>query len=180
YVNTHEPAYFGPGFVDLLYQLPLIWLSIVAFLSIALSVLFPAFYTSRISRSCLLISCVIFVGMIGRRHAGFIFNLIERYVVTPNPVSAETAFMEYNIEATLNAYQLDGAQTIERDVTVTPEADLAYWGLIGCESKVVGMSGSDPDTGPNNRRVEYRSSAFNAFQTSSGSGWSGKTGGSRS
>ncbi|MGR9108207.1 MAG: UPF0182 family protein, partial [Gammaproteobacteria bacterium] len=127
YVDTHEPAYFGPGFVDLLYQLPLIWLSIVAFLSIALSVLFLAFYPSRIPRSCLLISCVIFVGMIGLRHAGFISNLIERYVVTPNPVSAEKAFMEYNIEATLNAYQLDGVQTIERDVTVTPEADLAYW-----------------------------------------------------
>lgn len=35
--------------------------------------------------------------------------------------------MEYNIEATLNACKSDNAHTIDRNVTVTPETDLAYW-----------------------------------------------------
>ena len=30
YSNENEPVFFGPGFIELRYQLPLIWLAIIA------------------------------------------------------------------------------------------------------------------------------------------------------
>lgn len=32
YVNNHEPIFFGPGFIEIRYQLPLIWAAMVTFL----------------------------------------------------------------------------------------------------------------------------------------------------
>ncbi len=39
YENRHEPVFFGPGFIEMRYHLPLIWISIFAFLSTAVSAL---------------------------------------------------------------------------------------------------------------------------------------------
>jgi len=37
YVGVHEPVFFGPGFVEIRYKLPLIWLSILCFIAIAVT-----------------------------------------------------------------------------------------------------------------------------------------------
>ena len=37
YTDTHEPIFYGPGFVDIRYKLPLIWLGIVTFLATAVT-----------------------------------------------------------------------------------------------------------------------------------------------
>lgn len=127
HVDRHEPVFFGPGFVEIRYYLPLIWLSIFAFLGIAISALVLAFQRSKVTKTILIISIVSLVCVVGLRNIVFIPNLIERFIVKPNPVKAEKHFMEHNIQATLHAYGLDDVETIDFAVTLTPEADLAKW-----------------------------------------------------
>ncbi len=123
--SLHEPVFFGPGFIEIRYYLPLIWLSIFAFLSIAASALVVVFRQNKISMAVLIISMISLVGAVGLRNITTIPNLIERFIVTPNPVKAEKPFMKHNIEATLHAYALDDIETIDFKVTLAPEFDLA-------------------------------------------------------
>jgi uncharacterized protein len=37
YIDKHQPVFYGPGFVDLRYELPLIWIAIFTFLTIAVA-----------------------------------------------------------------------------------------------------------------------------------------------
>ena len=149
YENLHEPVFFGPGFIEIRYYLPLIWMSIFAFLSTAVSALvvvfrqnkitisvwdtmkashiLDVFRQNKITISVLIISMIFLAGALGLRNITFIPNLIKRFVVTPNPVNAEKPFMKNNIEATLHAYALDDVETIDFKVTLTPESGLAQW-----------------------------------------------------
>lgn len=126
-VDRHEPVFFGPGFVEIRYYLPLIWLSIVAFLSIGISAPVLAFHRSTITKTVLIVSIVSLIGMVGLQNIAFIPAILERFIVKPNPVKAEKHFMEHNIQATLNAYDLNEVETIDFSVTLTPESNLAQW-----------------------------------------------------
>lgn len=113
YTEAHEPQFFGPGFVEIRYTLPLIWLSIVALLGTALAGLWFAHTRARGGLVALTIMAVVFVAALGLRHFAAIPKVIDRFIVKPNPVKTERPFMQNNIEATLAAYDLHDIKTID-------------------------------------------------------------------
>lgn len=125
HIDSHEPVFFGPGFVDIRYRLPLIWLAIISFLVVAFAVLIFGFKRDKPTTTLLIVSIVSLAGILGLQRVKFIPELFERFVVRPNPVKAEKPFMEHNIQATLHAYGLDDVETIEFKATLSPELDLA-------------------------------------------------------
>jgi uncharacterized membrane protein (UPF0182 family) len=118
YTEKHEPGFFGPGFVEIRYHLPLIWLSILM-----LSGAFVAgavYLHTRKGLKTLLGFSAGFLLVAALRHLPSIPQGIDRFIVKPNPVKTEREFMKNNIEATLAAYDLDKVKTL--DVTVASDA----------------------------------------------------------
>jgi uncharacterized membrane protein (UPF0182 family) len=114
YTEAHEPQFFGPGFVELRYHLPLIWLSVLALIG---AVIAGLTYIHRGRGLTLTIGLILILALLlGARQIGFIPQAIDRFIVKPNPVKAEREFMKNNIDATLTAYDLNNIKTID----VTP------------------------------------------------------------
>jgi uncharacterized membrane protein (UPF0182 family) len=107
YSDSHKPVFFGPGFVELRYYLPLIWLSILSFLAVALSVAVYFFSGGQRSAWPIALCMVAFLSFMGLQNVGFIPDFMDKYIVQPNPVKTEKSYMENNIESTLAAYKLD-------------------------------------------------------------------------
>ena len=126
--DTHEPVFFGPGFVEIRYKLPLIWLGIVTFLATAISAILFIFSEKHRIKAPFLISFVAFLCVLGLPKVQFIPDLIQQLIVNPNPVKAEGVFMQHNIDATLDAYDLKNIKTV--DMTIKPDAtdDIVAWG----------------------------------------------------
>ncbi len=127
YVDRHEPVFYGPGFVEIRYHLPLIWAAIVTFFGAALSAIFLIHSQGRRGKTPLIVFSLVFLVSLGLRHIGFIPDVIDKVIVQPNPVKAEKAFMENNITATLEAYNLTNVKRIDFQVTPHPEDDLDGW-----------------------------------------------------
>ena len=116
YTDAHEPQFFGPGFIELGYQLPLIWLSALSLLAAVVATL-RFIHTREGSRAVgFLIS--LFLVTLGLRYLNAVPYLLDRFVVKPNPVQAERRGMKNNIDATLTAYGLNDVKTI--DMTPNP------------------------------------------------------------
>jgi uncharacterized membrane protein (UPF0182 family) len=112
YTEVHEPQFFGPGFVDLRYHLPLIWLSVAALILTAAASLH--YLNRRRGLPKLPLALVaIFLLSAGLRKIDVIPALLDRFVVKPNPVKTEREFMRNNIEATLTAYDLNDIKAID-------------------------------------------------------------------
>lgn len=121
YTDVHDPQFFGPGFIEIRYILPLIWLSIVALLGAVLAGLFYL-HTGRGLMAFLGVA-IVFVLSLGIRQLHAIPNVISRFIVQPNPVRTEREFMANNIEATLSAYDLKNVKVIDMDPG-TPDQDV--------------------------------------------------------
>ena len=128
YTDTHEPVFYGPGFVEIRYKLPLIWLGIVTFLATAVTAILFIFSEKPRIKAPFLISFVAFLCILGLPKVQFIPDLIQKFIVNPNPVRAEGLFMQHNINATLDAYDLKNIKTV--DMAIKPDAtqDIAAWG----------------------------------------------------
>lgn len=127
YESGHEPVFYGPGYIEIRYHLPLIWTALATFLCAAVSAIVFIHTGGERGRRTLMVFAVVFLLAIGFRHIEFIPGLLTKFIVQPNPVKAEKVFMENNIQATLDAYALDRVKTIEFDVSFEPENDLAKW-----------------------------------------------------
>lgn len=127
YTDVHEPIYFGPGLVELRYHLPLIWTAMLSFLLGALALIVLIHSHGRRGAKPLLFFGVIFLSAWGLRHVVFIPDLINKYLVQPNPVKMERFFMENNIKATLDAYDLHKVQVKDYVAILDPRKDIAEW-----------------------------------------------------
>ncbi|MGZ8161940.1 MAG: UPF0182 family protein, partial [Methylobacter sp.] len=58
----------------------------------------------------------------------FIPELIQKYIVNPNPVKTEKPFMQHNIDATLDAYDLKNIKTIDLTIKLNATQDIETWG----------------------------------------------------
>jgi len=124
YVDSHEPVFFGPGFVEIRYLLPLIWLSLLTFLLAAFS--FIAYVNQR-KKLILILGfafSALFTAAVGLRYMEAIPALLQQYIVKANPVTTEGRFMKNNIEATLMGYDLDNTSTVKFEVSLKPEEDI--------------------------------------------------------
>lgn len=129
YVDDHLPDFFGPGFIELRYQLPLIWLKIITV--VLLFALVVTYFASKSKRSIFpIISCLLFFTvLVGLQFWPIIPDAISKYFVKPNPVSMERVFMKNNIEATLAAYKLDDVHVEEKKLALSSVADIEQWKL---------------------------------------------------
>ncbi len=128
YTDAHLPVFFGPGFVEIRYKLPLIWLGIVTFLATAVTAILFIFSEKPRTKAPFLISFAAFLCVLGLPMVQFIPDLIQKFIVNPNPVKAEGVFMQHNINATLDAYDLKNIKTV--DMVIKPDAtdDIVAWG----------------------------------------------------
>lgn len=128
YTDSHEPVFFGPGFVEIRYQLPLIWLSIVTFLATAVTAIIFIFSEKHRVKTPFFISVVALLAVFGLQKVQMIPDWIEKYIVNPSPVTTEKFFMQNNIDATLDAYDLNKIKTIDQTIVVDATKDIEEWG----------------------------------------------------
>ncbi len=128
YTDSNEPIFYGPGFVEMWYQLPLIWLAIISFLATALSAGLFIFSEKHRIKGPFLISFIIFLCAIGLPNLQFIPNTLQKYIVSPNPVQTNKSFIQQNIDATLNAYDLNNINTVDLSIKLNATQDIATWG----------------------------------------------------
>lgn len=128
YSSAHEPLFFGPGFVEIRYQLPLIWLSIISVLGLFVSVVLYIFSAQHRTYTPTFISIGGFLVSLGLQNLGFIPSMINTYIVDPNPVLTEGKFMGNNIRATVDAYDLNNIKTIDYKVELDASNDIEAWG----------------------------------------------------
>ncbi len=127
YVDSHEPVFFGPGFVEIWYQLPLIWLSIFTFVATAVSAIVFIFSEKHRVKAPLFIFTAIFLSILGLQKVETIPQLITKFIVKPSPVSTEKAFMQNNIDATLDAYDLNNISTVDFPIKLDASKDIEEW-----------------------------------------------------
>ncbi len=127
YYENHEPVFYGPGFVEIRYQLPLIWLSIAAFLLLAYFFAQLFYSHGRKGHRGIIVFSIAVMVIFALREVAVIPDLINTFIVQPNPVKTEKPFMRYNITATLHAYALDKVKTVEFVPTLAPLDDLLNW-----------------------------------------------------
>jgi len=127
YIDSHEPVFFGPGFVEMRYQLPLIWLSIFTFIATAVTAIIFIFSEKHRVKMPLYISLAAFLMVLGLQRSQFIPELMETFIVKPSPVSTEKFFMQNNIDATLDAYDLNSINTVDFSVKLDATNDIEEW-----------------------------------------------------
>ncbi len=127
YTDLREPIFYGPGTIEILYRLPLIWLSIVSFLAIAVAVGIFIFSEMHRAKTPIVISTTIFLCVLWLQRVDFIPDIIEEYIVNPNPVKTEKPFIQHNINATLDAYDLKNINTVDLKVKLNAAEDIATW-----------------------------------------------------
>ncbi|MGZ8226844.1 MAG: UPF0182 family protein [Methylococcaceae bacterium] len=128
YNDTHEPVFYGPGFVEIRYQVPLIWLAIGTFLATAITASLFIFSEKHRIKAPFLLSLAAFLGILGLQKITFIPELIQKYIVNPNPVKTEKPFIQFNIDATLNAYNLNNVKTKIIPIKLDAAKDIETWG----------------------------------------------------
>lgn len=111
YTEAHEPQFFGPGFVEIRYYLPIIWLSIVALMGTVVAAL--VFAHQRRGLAAMIVLALVLAASLAVRGIGAIPKAIDRFIVKPNPVKTERQFMKNNIDATLTAYDLNDIKIID-------------------------------------------------------------------
>lgn len=127
YSNNNEPVFFGPGFVEIRYQLPLLWLTITAIVVIAGLLLFYGFAERHRNRMPIIVAVLSLLVIQGLRNTQIIPELIEKLIVKPNFSRAEAENMRDNIDATLAAYDLNAIKTIDFKVSLDANKDIEQW-----------------------------------------------------
>lgn len=127
YVDSHLPVFYGPGFVDLRYELPLIWIAIFTFIAIAVLMVFFIFAEKHQGKWPLLMTIGFFLLVLGMRHVDLIPYLMKELIVKPNPVTVEKSFMQHNIDATYDAYDLKNIKSEDRTINVNAAKDIETW-----------------------------------------------------
>ena len=128
YTDSHEPVFYGPGFIEIRYKLPLIWLGIVTFLATAVSAVLFIFSEKHRIKAPFLISLIAFLCMVGLPKVQAIPDLIQKYIVNPNPVKSNKSLMQHNIDATLAAYDLKNIKTVDMSIKLDATKDIETWG----------------------------------------------------
>ncbi|MGE0086775.1 MAG: UPF0182 family protein [Desulfococcaceae bacterium] len=120
YTGEHLPRFFGPGFVDMNLQVPLIWLTAIVFMIWAFSLIF--FVHRRKGLMPMLICFSLLLLLVGIRATDFFSDNVQEYIVKPNETVREKPYIENSIKASLNAFNLENIET--RDYNIAPVMEL--------------------------------------------------------
>jgi len=120
YEDRHMPVFYGPGFVEMNYHLPLIWLSFLLFLGTAITTVY-SLYTGN-KRKLAMGFGLAYLVILGIKHIDFIPNMIDDYYVGSNPVAAEAKNIQQHIKATSDAFNFADITEIDYELesSLTP------------------------------------------------------------
>jgi len=107
--TSHEPLFYGPGFVEMNITLPLVWVTLLFLMGTAFSLIY--LIHSQKGLRVFGFFAVCFLLAMGVRYSTFLPAAVQKYLVKPNEISREKPFMARNIEATLAAYNLKDIET---------------------------------------------------------------------
>ncbi len=127
YYSNHQPVFFGPGFVEVRYLLPLIWIGIATFICASIAGIVHFYSRDKKSLITSIVFLVVFFASLGMQKVKSIPDLINTFIVKPNPVTTEGVFMKNNIVATYSAYDLGRINIIDYQVKVDPRDDIVGW-----------------------------------------------------
>lgn len=122
YTDSHMPHFFGPGFVEMWIDLPLIWLTAFSFLGAAFSTI--VYIHRRKGAVVLLVFAACFFGTSTMKTTRFLQAPTQAYFVGPNEPVRERPFIERSVRSTLAAYRLDNVET--RDYRVGDDKTVLF------------------------------------------------------
>jgi len=111
YTTSHEPLFFGPGISEMWITLPFIWMASV-FLA-ATSFALIIYTTRKKGLKTVIFTIAGFLTAIWGIHSKYIPELADKYYIKPNEMTREKPYMKANINATLNAYDIDEVKTFQ-------------------------------------------------------------------
>jgi len=123
YEDRHLPVFFGPGFVEMSYQLTLIWFSFLLFLLLIGSAVYNLYSGKKIKLTVGLV--LLYFSITAIKHIDFIPNIIDQYYVSPNPVTAESKYIKNHIKATSDAFNFSDITEINYPITQSVNAQLS-------------------------------------------------------
>ena len=103
--RSHEPMFTGPGYVQMKVMLPLIWATIG--LTTAVAVLLMAVVHLKKGVKGLAVAVVLLAAVQVMYQTAWLNRLVQTYIVQPNESEKEKPYIAKNIEATLDAYNLN-------------------------------------------------------------------------
>ncbi|MGA0368180.1 MAG: UPF0182 family protein [Kiritimatiellia bacterium] len=108
YTTNNMDLFYGPGYTEIYWQLPLLGLAAFMMLPLAFS-LIALIYRQRGFKSMLLF---LILGLCahGFRNNQALFRSVNKYLVKPNELDKQAAFIGQTIQSTLLAYQLDNVE----------------------------------------------------------------------
>lgn len=127
HTKSHEPIFYGPGVIEMRYKLPILWLGIITFIATAFSASLFIFSKKHRIKAPFFISLTAFLCMLGLSRVEFLPQLIEKFIVIPNPVVMEKPYMQANIDSTLTAYDLNKVTIKELEIKQDATADIESW-----------------------------------------------------
>jgi uncharacterized membrane protein (UPF0182 family) len=104
YDSSHMPLFFGPGWVQMNWTLPLIWLTLIYLSGTALSLV--NFIHRRKGFKIMVGFFILFLLHLIMRNSAFFPRIVEKYLVKPNEFSRESPYIANSIQATLQTYGL--------------------------------------------------------------------------
>jgi hypothetical protein len=115
YVNSHQPLFYGPGFIEMWYDLPLLWLKLAFFAGTVLSLIVYLHRKKGIKFS--LGFGLLFIIAVVVNQSDYIPDMLNKYFVKPNEIIRERSFIDDSIKATLAAYNLENVETRKYDIS---------------------------------------------------------------
>ena len=107
YTNHHEPLFFGPGYLEIKYELPLIWAQIVLLAGTGIAVIIGFRHRKSLVAAGILAGC--FCLIVGLRNTDYVRAEIDRYWIQPDRLEREKPFIDKDVQATLRGYRLHDA-----------------------------------------------------------------------
>ncbi len=129
YTEAHSPLFFGPGFVEMRVIYPLLWLTLVLLLGLA--VFITMYLQAGRGLKGLAIITALMALTLGARYTEPLPGLTQKYIVKPNEISRESRYITWNIQATLEAYGLSRVETQEYHIKDELKDDQAVRGQAG-------------------------------------------------
>ena len=111
YEDRHLPVFYGAGFVEMNYHLPLIILSFLLFLGTAVCTVYSLYSGKKYKLAVGL--GLTYLLVLAIKQVDVIPNMIDDYYVTSNPVQSEAKYIAYNIKATSDAFNFADISVID-------------------------------------------------------------------
>lgn len=118
YTDHHQPLFFGPGFIEMRLDLPMIFMAIIMFWAFFLSGIIYI-YKRKGLIACLVCAAVLTV-VISFRNPSFFSEAVQKYWVKPSEAEKERPFISNSIQAALDAYGINEVET--RNYSIKPSS----------------------------------------------------------